>query len=543
MRVLRPLLAIVVLTSALGMLAPVAAADDEPIRVRPVITWSTDDRFGIDSDGDGRIDMPNTMEYVHNRRSPCPGSCPPPLLAVHLEAGLSGANSSALGELPILTYRWIVSGEDLGATLSYVRTAPHLDVSLGEGDYTVEMRLLIRLPWGTLTSRTVAGITVEDLLVVAIGDSYASGEGNPELRRDASRSALWAQGASADADASSAAAHRSTVAWPARAALALESRDRHSSVTFISAAATGARIDAGILAPQTAELPRAQLDAVRALVGERTIDVLLVQVGGNDIGFSRVVRGLVEADPLFDPICYEREIANVFDAVHDGDWTRGVAVTFDLPFDWGCRVAPTDGPQYPGLNGLPAAFDRVAAALDSLDISRVLLVAYPDPTGSDSTGTTCREIVGDATPPFGFHEIDESEQEAAVSRVLEPLNRTLARSALDHGWGFVGGIAEAFAAGHGYCAPWPDYGYPADATDAELLRGPLAFPDAWYRNPGRYSGAVLVGGSEVTWYRTAEQSAALQGPAAPHATSGTLHPNEIGHAFIAFRVLQALLGD
>lgn len=513
-------------------------ASGEPTTIRPEIRWTIGDQFGGDADRNGIIDLPNTRQYVFNRVSPCPGDCPEPRFTIHLEASLPNPGGLVLGSLPILSYRWIISGGGLPASAVYWRLDPNLDVALPEGEYRVELRLLIRIPWGTITTRTVTDVRVEDLLVVAIGDSYASGEGNPERRRGDGSPAVWAQGGSAVADQANAAAHRSTVAWPARVALAMELADRHTSVTFVSLAATGASIDAGLLNPQAAALPVAQIDALAELVGERRIDLLLIQVGGNDIGFSRVVRGLVDADPLFDPVCYHREVANVFDAARDGDWRRGVAVTFALPFDWGCRVDSSPGPQYPGLDGLPAAFDRLAASLQRFDPGRVALVSYPDPTGLDAFGTTCREIVGDATPPFRFHEIDEEEQAAAIEQVLRPLNEVLAATAARLGWVYVGGVAEAFAAGHGYCAPWPDY-----TAGGDLLAGPLAFPDAWYRNPGRLSPPALSGGAEVTWYRTAEQSATLQGPAAPHATSGTLHPNEIGHAAIARRVLEAMAGN
>ena len=520
--------------------APRVDARQPPAVVGPVVRWTADDRFGMDADGDGRMDLPNTSEYVHNRRSSCSGACPPTLFALHFDAGLSGIAVPAMAGLPILTYQWIVSGASLDSSLHYVRTAPHLDLSLAEGEYSVEMRMLIRLPWARLTTRTVEAVTVEDLLIVAIGDSYASGEGNPEVRRTEVVPALWAEGGSQEADAANSAAHRSTVAWPARVALAMERADRHTSVTFVSMAATNARIDAGIVAAQGAGLTVSQLDALRAVVGERRIDLLLIQEGGNDIGFSRVVRGLVEADPLFDPVCYDQELSNVFDSVRDGDWTRGAGVTFDLPFRLGCRVETRDGPRYPGLVGLAEAFDRVAAGLAAFDIERVLLVGYPDPTGSDAEGTTCDEIVGDTTPPLRFHEIDEKEQARAVAEVLNPLNAALASIAAAQGWHFVGGVAEPFARGHGYCAPWPDYGYPTDAAGRRLLGGLLAYPDAWYRNPGKFSSGALVGGGAVTWYRTAAQSSELQGPDSRYATTGTLHPNEIGHEAIARLVLAAL---
>jgi lysophospholipase L1-like esterase len=526
---------IVVVGTMTPLSQPAAAAAETPLTVAPVVTWTTDERFGVDRDGDGRLDLPNTKEYVYNRVTPCAGTCPPPLFPIHLDAGLSSAAGVELGPLPIVRYRWIISGSGLDGPLDYTRTGPHLDVSLAEGDYQVDLRLLVRLPWGSITTRTRQDLTVDDLLVVAIGDSYASGEGNPETRRDGDRPAAWAEGGSPAADAQNSAAHRSTVAWPARVALALERADPHTSVTFVSMASTGARIDAGLIAAQAAELPEAQLDGVRRLVGTRPIDLMLIQVGGNDIGFPRIVRGLVEADPLFDPVCHDQLVANVLASARDGAWTRGVGLTFRLPFHIGCREMPIAGPVYPGLDGLKAAFDRLATRLGRLPIDRTVVVGYPDPTGSDADGTPCREIVGDTTPPFRFHEIDQQEQTAGVEQILRPLNAILEGIAADHGWDFVGGIDAMFAAGHGYCAPWPDYGvFPAAGG------GLLESPDAWYRNPGRFSAGALLNGAEVTWYRTAAQSATLQGPAAPYATSGTLHPNEIGHEAIARRVLEAL---
>jgi hypothetical protein len=167
-------------------------------------------------------------------------------------------------------------------------------------------------------------------------------------------------------------------------------------------------------------------------------------------------------------------------------------------------------------------------------------VEYPDPTGSATPDQICDEIVGDATSPFGFHEVDENEQQLGRERVLGPLNQTLREEAARHGWLFVGGVAEAFAQ-HGYCAPWPDYGYPAVFEDAPLIfKERLAYPDGWYRPPGVYGGPMILNRVAVSWYRTASQSAALQGPAPRLFTSGTMHPNELGHLAMSRIVLAAL---
>ncbi|NIR37168.1 MAG: hypothetical protein GWN79_10385 [Actinobacteria bacterium] len=103
-------------------------------------------------------------------------------------------------------------------------------------------------------------------------------------------------------------------------------------------------------------------------------------------------------------------------------------------------------------------------------------------------------------------------------------------------------MAAGFADGHGYCAPWPDYGYP-DWFDRSpsFLRNRLDVVEGWYRPPDRAGSAPLRNAGAVSWYRTAAQSAELQGPLPRYLTAGTLHPNEQGHLAIAGMVLDDLL--
>lgn len=525
---------LVVLVAA--FLPPVAAAG-QPVHPLPAvtITWSMPDRFGPDADGDGLIDFPNTTAYAHARADGC-GPCPAPRFPVRFDGALDRS-------LPVRDWEWVISGGPEGEILRRHRSDRILEVRLAEGEYRVEVTATLALPWGPPRVRGAVDVVVDDVLVVAVGDSYASGEGNPEVRRfGPGAPALWGDGGDAAATAAHAAAHRSSVAWPARVALALEQRDPHTSVTFVSVAASGARIDRGILRPHEAG-ETAQLDQVAALVGDRTIDLLLVQEGGNSVGFSRVVRALVEADPLFDPVCYHLLVDQAMASVRDGDWSRGVRVAFSLPFSWSCVATGGGVPVLPGLDGLAEAFTRLAAGLERFRIDQVVLVGYPDPTGADADGDRCREIVGDVTPPIRFHEVSSAEGRRGVAEVLRPLNRALADAADAHGWTFVAGVDTAFAAGHGYCAEWPDYGYPGGFDPLPPFAASLIdVPDAWYRNPGRRVAPAARNGDTGSWYRTAAQSAVLQGPAAAYATSGTLHPNEIGHAAIARLVLRAM-GD
>jgi hypothetical protein len=528
------LAAVLMVAAALPPAAQAAPVAPQPGPAALSIDWSMPDRFGGDRDHDGLIDFPNTAAYVHHAVPPC-APCPAPRFRVLVEA-VGPATTVIAG------YEWTLSGSGLGAPVRLRSGEPTLAVDLPEGDYAVEVVGTVLLPLGRLRVRGGGPVIVDDLLVVALGDSYASGEGNPEVRRGAAGpTPLWGDGGDPAATIAHARAHRSTVAWPARTALALEAGDPRTSVTFVSVATTAARIDWGILTPQGAQ-GLSQLDQIAALVGERTIDLLLVQEGGNSIGFARLVRALVEADPLFDPVCYDLMVDQAIASARDGNWTRGTRLVFRLPFDWSCAPEPRRaGIRLPGLDGLEAAFARLAEGLGRFAIERVVLVGYPDPTGADTAGADCGEIVGDVTPPLRFHEISRAEGRRGVADVLVPLNATLEATAERWGWWYVGGIASSFAAGHGYCASWPDYGYPRDlGTAPGFAVDPLDFPDGWYRNPGADPWPPAPGSVDVTWYRNAAQSAVLQGPHAPYATSGTLHPNEVGHAAIALLVMQRI---
>ena len=523
-----------VLTLAVGLpRAAGAHAPGEPQGMHPLVTFSMTDRFGLDIDGNGLIDIPNTIEYVRNGMEA--------RFDVQLLAGVDGLDADRF-QGGTHEFRWEVTGPALEAPLLFSTAYPELAIALPEGTFAVRVSTRIDLPWARPTVGTSTTITVDDLLVVALGDSYASGEGNPEVRRREAVEARWADSPDPAAAADHDAAHRSSLAWPARLALAMETADRTTSVTFVSLAESGASIDRGLVGPQRTS---AQVERLRELVGDRDIDLLLIQVGGNDIGFAHAVQALVEADPLFDPVCYRTLIDNVFASVADGDWSRGVSLGYAAPVSVVCRPAESERGWEPlaGLEGLPAEFDRLAGALEGLAVAEVVLVGYPDPTGADGNGSICAEIVGDTSPPLGFHEIDRNEQLLGVERILVPLNEALTRAAAVHGWRYVDGVAAAFAAGHGYCAPWPDYGASTGPGGAGRGRPVLSEPDRWFRNPGRFGGPALVGDGQVTWYRTAAQSAALQGPGTRYMTTGTLHPNELGHEAIARLVLAALRGD
>src|SRR5919108_840131 len=99
-----------------------------------------------------------------------------------------------------------------------------------EGAYDVELHVTGRGRDDTSKQRVV----VQDLLVVSIGDSVASGEGNPD-NQNAARP-TW----------QNKRCHRSSFAGTARAAGRLEAADPKSSVTFVHLACSGATVHKGL---------------------------------------------------------------------------------------------------------------------------------------------------------------------------------------------------------------------------------------------------------------------------------------------------------
>src|SRR3954463_10568151 len=264
------------------------------------------------------------------------------------------------------------------------------------------------------TQRVQTEIQVRDIFVAGLGDSIASGEGNPDRPLALSdegfcfRSYLGTAGAlyyrpsragykggraceAPDTLANwqhysalwfNSPCHRSLYSYQARTALALAVRYTHIAVTFLPLACTGASISDGLLGSQRArECPpgktgvcnisvnaqvaelREALTAARKRQPERTLDLVLLSVGANDVYFS----GLV-ADVIVETAT-ERAIFR----------RSGVMASVDDSRDALARE-------------LPQNFVKLREALKPLvggDLSHVVYVSYANPALADG-GVPCR---------------------------------------------------------------------------------------------------------------------------------------------------------
>jgi len=265
----------------------------------------------------------------------------------------------------------------------------------------------------TLPDQTIryvaAEIEVRDLLIAGLGDSIASGEGDPDrpiklsddgfcFRRTLARSSseyfrpgrAGFRGARAcgsgteitrvDGEWSrfgagwiSPACHRSLYGYQMRTALEIAVEYPHTAVTFIPLGCSGASIESGLLgeqratdvdcggtsascsatAPgQIAEL-RDALALARRSRPERDLDLVLLTVGANDIGFSGLVANVI----------IERGAERVL-------------------FERAGRIASVEDAQMLLATELPTRFARLRAALKPLvggDLARVVYVSYGHP--------------------------------------------------------------------------------------------------------------------------------------------------------------------
>ncbi|MGY3606207.1 MULTISPECIES: hypothetical protein [unclassified Bradyrhizobium] len=262
--------------------------------------------------------------------------------------------------------------------------------------------------------RVSTEIAVRDIFIAGLGDSIASGEGNPDrpialaeegfcfrsylgtageqyyrpsragykggraceapdfLSVWQKHSALWFN----------AACHRSLYSYQTRTALALAVNYPHIAVTYLPLACTGATINDGLFGSQQARecLPsksgntcsgtvngqlgelRDALAAAKRRQPDRQLDLLLLSIGANDIYFS----GLV---------------ANV---IVDAGTERAL-------FRRGGVMASVDDSRDALRRTLPQSFAKLREALRPLvggDLSRVIYTAYANP-GLSEGGVPC----------------------------------------------------------------------------------------------------------------------------------------------------------
>jgi len=434
-------------------------------------------------------------------------------------------------------------------------------------------------------------LKVKDIFVVGMGDSFASGEGNPDVAVTFSRerSAVygklpqgallagyparvgpWRKIGDSDFLKKSArwvnqACHRSLYSHQLRTALQLSLEDPHRSVTYADFACAGAEITQGVFrldkgnewSPSRPSL--SQLSAVANVqCGERgapdrdyphafhlngaipylsdivlkkcpkkrarRIDLLLLSIGGNDAGFSRLVANAVLADETM-----LRKLGGWMGLVYGADQAKGDLVALKN--------------RYKSLNR--ALHNLLHIPWSQSD--RIILTAYPLLSLLDDGKSICPD--GKAgmgvLEAFSLSTIKAGDAE----KLAEQLDREMKRAAGRHGWSFAHRHRPAFA-GHSICAGANSFN-PGQADDLRIPKfqdgkwspfnpadyQPYSPRARWFRTPNdayltghfhvrRTLARKLLGNKKLRWFQLLLAS----------TYSGAFHPTAEGQAVIADQV-------
>lgn len=358
--------------------------------------------------------------------------------------------------------------------------------------------------------------------IVSIGDSLASGEGNPDVEApqllwDGSRDAVdngWGDPTALGViDGQDWVCDRSQQAGHKLTADLLGGARPDDDVQFTSVACSGAKIPDLISTSQFGGVIP-QLDRVRALFPptgtDSGIDVLLISVGINDVGFASMVETC-----MFDPNCTDNtevgpSAPNTADA-----WLIDPSAAPAL-----------DGEPTIRAGKLRTRWDRLIAAIETKlpNVGMVIVHEYPDAM-TDRFGSWCN---GDTHfpiwTPFGTRwervplpdaliGISSSESQWASEHGIAPLNgavRAAVVNADGSRWQYVDGISARFS-GHGFCAGGASW----INTIADSLRIQNEFAGAVHPNGNghdAYAGPLRDRLQQIDW------SLARATPSTPTAT-------------------------
>ncbi len=381
-------------------------------------------------------------------------------------------------------YTWTTLTQSVGPIQQCADTMPFL-----RSDYPYLVKLTVETPNGARDSVRDT-VVVKDWLIVSLGDSYASGEGNPDVPQRLDEKAGWTVVTGPKWE--DRRCHRSALSGPALAAAAIEQRDPHSSVTFLSFACSGAGIDSGLVGPYLGAEPfnpplSAQVDQVASAVKGRPIDVLLISIGGNDIGLMDIAKkcwgvDLAATTASSDPLYISPPLPPISYCPH--------AQEVITPF-------------WDKVHALPKRFMQLRSRLDNLSPRAVYFTEYPDPTHNKHSGDC------GVDSPRLLYTLDSRTAVWARETVLKELNHAVQTA----GWQYVGSIKHPMAV---QPAGWHYVGNVA----------------ARFQNHGECA-------EEQRWFNTEEDARRIEGPytpcgidltlsctkGQPLVSHGTLHPN------------------
>ncbi len=443
--------------------------------------------------------------------------------------------------------------------------------------------------------RVATEIMVRDIFIAGLGDSIGSGEGNPDRPIGLSddgfcfRSYLGTAGAqyyrpsragykggrACEAPDSlqvlqrqsalwfNSACHRSLYSYQTRTALALAVQYPHIAVTYLPLACTGATIADGLFGSQGArECPptksaasckgtvnaqlaelRDALTAAKRRQPDRTLDLVLLSIGANDINFSGLVADVI-VDTATERVLFRR--TGVMGSVEDSR----AALARDLP----------------------QGFGKLREALKPLvgDLQRVVYVSYANPTLAYGAPCPGGRAGFDIHPSFNAEPQRLANVSGYVQNEFLPQLKALAlcqsgilcRDPAGDRMTFVDAHQTAFA-DHGFCARAqsdPEFDRECFSVKGESFDPDIVTAASQPMICGRSAGEYRAYLPRARWIRDANDSyfAAMtypqglpssQQPSDIHDATwgvlsavygGAVHPSAEGHAAMADAALPAV---
>jgi len=259
--------------------------------------------------------------------------------------------------------------------------------------------------------------------------------------------------------------HQSKFAGQATAALTMEQDDPKTSVTFIHLACTGATIREGILGAYQGVTPapagigprEPQIDVAKRISTGREVDALLTSIGGNDIGFAKIMEGCIVLEPCYagnGTIVTDQMIKDTcFNVSSPGSLFDLSEASCILLMQSMRQNLPTGLPGWLNSNlaALPGLYGELKTATSTawpgLPADRMFLTQYPIVTRNElnqlcgNSADSSRELPG----------ISSNEYSWAETQAGQRLNQVIVGTGTSLGWTPVTGIDEAFRL-HGYCS-------------------------------------------------------------------------------------------
>lgn len=444
------------------------------------------------------------------------------------------ADVDGIDEAANLTCTWLTAPNGGKIPRGTAITQPCNDPFVFDAPYPAGAKVSVEIG-----GRDVADTNVKviDVLIAGMGDSFASGEGNPDIpvRLSRDRTADYGSpGAKGDLAGYPArigdwrqigdktfigenarwldqACHRSLYSQQLRAALQLASEDPHRAVTYVGVSCSGAEVTAGLFlrykgnewvpnppvlsqisavaeaqcgnsSAEAHDLPEAYHinGKIPELKGglvlrkcqqdrSRKIDLIFLSIGGNDIGFSRLV-----ANAVLSSESLLRQLGGWIGEVH------------------GQSQASTQ------LSRLDARYKSLNRAFHNIlhvpweESDRIILTGYPGLALAGDGSETCKD---GAAGMEVFSDFQLSEQKLREGTwVADKLHRAMRESADNYKWTFAETHRRQFI-DRGICSGSSD----DSVNSADELRLPRKINGVWKPyNPADFRAYA----SRKRWFRT-----------------------------------------